>query len=95
MRLLPFFLFFASGCTMGPTSISTNPSGATVIVEGYGECVTPCSVLVDSPRNVTVAKAGFKKQQIILTPDQRRLTVDLELAAPTSDVAAGTLPPLN
>ncbi len=75
--------------------IETEPPGAIVKVEGFGECVSPCSIELDAPRRLTIAKAGFKKRVMEITPGDRRVRVDLELAAPSGDVVADDLPPLE
>lgn len=98
MRLLIVpALLAATGCvTFGSDAakIVTVPPGATVRVDGFGECETPCTVKVDQPRYVTIAKAGYKAQRIRISPDQSKVEVELELAAPTEDVDAQTLPDL-
>lgn len=77
------------------TVIETTPPGARVNVEGYGECVAPCSIEHDAPRRVTIAKVGFRKQTIVINPGDRRVRIDLELAAPSGEVVADDLPPLR
>lgn len=99
MRLLMTVpaLLAATGCvTFGSdaTKIVTVPPGATIRVEGFGECETPCTVKVDAPRYVTVAKAGYKAQRVRISPDQSKLEIKLELSAPTEEVDAQTLPDL-
>ena len=94
-----FALTTAACQTTGPNggklvAIETDPPGATVTVGGYGECETPCTVEVSGPQPATIAKAGFKKQDVTLSPDERRLRVTLEFAAPTEDVDATALPDL-
>jgi hypothetical protein len=49
---------------------------------------------LDAARNVTIAKAGYKAQSIIIRPDGRRVVVELELAAPTTDVEESEIPEL-
>lgn len=78
----------------GITKIVTNPPGATARVEGFGECETPCTVSLDAPRNVTIAKAGYLAKRIRLEPGHSKVTVDLELAAPTADVELTQMPEL-
>ncbi|MGF1544875.1 MAG: PEGA domain-containing protein [Parvularculaceae bacterium] len=84
----------ASSGGMKLTTIDSAPQGARVVVENFGECETPCVVQHDAPRRVTVAKAGFVRQDIVITPGQKRVTLALELAAPSGDVEASDLPTL-
>ena len=74
------------------TRIGSDPIGALVTVEGFGECVTPCTVEIDKPRNITIAKAGFDPQRLVLQPGKRKLNVTLQLSAPTTDVYSAELP---
>ena len=76
------------------TLINSDPAGAEVTIEGFGECVTPCRVEIDKPRAVKVAKAGYLAQNFQITPDKKRVDLKLELAAPTTDVDATALPEL-
>lgn len=91
---------FMAGCkTTGPNGgtivrIETTPPGATVTIPGDGACETPCTVEVNSPKAATIAKTGFKKQDVWFTPDNSRVQIDLEHAAPTTDVDAEDLPAL-
>ena len=80
----------------GPTIVQVNsePAGALVRVEGFGECETPCTVEVDKPRRAQVAKAGYNPKQIMLEPGKRKVTVTLELSAPTTGVDETELPEL-
>lgn len=80
--------------TRGVTLITSEPTGALVTVEGYGECETPCSVEADAVRSVTVAKAGFLPVRFDLVPGKKRVALKLELAAPTEGVDEGELPEL-
>lgn len=87
----------ASGClaTGGAArTITSTPSGATVTIDGYGECETPCTVKLDTYRRITVAKAGYKAQRFGIEPGRQPVVVILELAAPAGDVDAETLPDL-
>ncbi|HXI87569.1 MAG TPA: PEGA domain-containing protein [Parvularculaceae bacterium] len=77
------------------TRIETDPPGATVRVEGYGECISPCTIGLDGPRQIIIAKAGYKAQHLELTPGQSRVKFKLELAAPTTNVESTDLPPVN
>ena len=77
------------------TAFESNPTGALVKVEGYGECTTPCTIQHDGPRTIVIAKAGFKKQRFVVKPGARNVRVILELSAPTTGVDAGGLPPLE
>lgn len=95
--LLVFAAGFASSCmTILPdrTLVKTNPAGAVVTVEGFGECETPCRIKVDEPRTATVAKAGYEKKQIMLEPGRSTVSIDLKLAAPTEEVEKSDLPKL-
>ena len=95
--LFAAFAFAAlAGCASdGLTKIVTSPPGATVTVAGYGQCETPCTVQLDGVRDIIVAKAGYKKRELSIAPDQGRVALDLELAAPTTGVEADALPPLE
>lgn len=87
-----------AGCltTSGNISrISSNPPGATVSVNGLGECETPCTVELSQLRRVTVAKTGYKPFRFDLQPDGRDIAIELELAAPTEDVDAVALPDID
>ncbi|MEO0399154.1 MAG: PEGA domain-containing protein [Pseudomonadota bacterium] len=84
-----------SACANSMTKIVTTPPGATVTVAGYGQCETPCTVELDGARRITVAKAGYKRRDLVVGPDAGNVKLDLELAAPTQGVEAGELPPLN
>lgn len=74
--------------------VSTDPAGAIVRVEGFGECVAPCTIELDAPRNITIAKAGYTPQRFVLQPGKRRVNVILELSAPTTGVDETQLPDL-
>ncbi|MFQ5562856.1 MAG: PEGA domain-containing protein [Parvularculaceae bacterium] len=94
-----FAAMLASACETFPfasdtTLVESTPDGAVVTVEGFGQCETPCRVKLDTPRLTTVAKAGYEKKRFMLDPDRSKVTVVLELAAPTEDVEASELPDL-
>lgn len=76
------------------TLVSTAPSGAVVRVEGFGECVAPCTIELDAPRNITIAKAGYTPQRFVLEPGKRKVEIVLELSAPTTGVDETQLPDL-
>ncbi|MEK7264875.1 MAG: PEGA domain-containing protein [Pseudomonadota bacterium] len=76
------------------TTVTTTPAGARVTVEGFGECETPCTIEIDKPRNITIAKAGFDTQKFVLLPGRKKLDVVLKLSAPTTGVDAEELPEL-
>lgn len=82
----------SNGATL--TLVSTEPAGAVVQVEGFGECETPCTIEIDKPRNIIIAKAGYNPQRLVLQPGQRKLNVALELSAPTTEVDEAELPEL-
>lgn len=87
-------MLLLGGCaTFGAkqTEIVTEPAGAVVRVEGYGECTSPCVIAFDAPRAVTIAKAGYKSQRLELRPGKSRIVIPLELAAPTRPVEEGAL----
>ena len=75
--------------------IATTPPGATVNLEGFGECETPCSIKLQQKRRVTIAKAGYKPVRLNVPPNSRDISILLELAAPTDEVDATTLPDLD
>jgi hypothetical protein len=79
----------------GLREIRSDPPGALVTIEGYGECETPCTVRLDVNRNVTIAKAGYVTQRLTLTPKGPPLSVALELAAPAGDVDTQALPEIE
>ena len=77
------------------TKIVSDPAGAIVTVEGFGECDTPCTIALDAPRMVTVAKTGYKPQRFQIRPGKSRVDVTLELVAPTENVETNSLPELE
>lgn len=81
-----------SGTTL--TKVSSVPAGALVTVEGFGECETPCTIEIDKPRNITVARAGYEPQRFVLSLGQRTLKVELQLSAVSTGVDAAELPEL-
>lgn len=84
--------FGADGPTI--TLIETIPAGARVEVEGFGECESPCTVELDAPRNLTIAKAGYNPKRFVLTPGKKKVAITLELSAPTTGVDETELPEL-
>ena len=87
-----------SGClatSNGMRTINSEPPGALVTVQGFGQCETPCTVRLDDHRNITVAKAGYKARRFVLGPDGGEVNVELELAAPAGDVDSTALPDLD
>lgn len=74
--------------------VVTLPEGAVVRVEGFGECISPCTIALDAPRTVTIAKTGYKAQRIVVRPGERRVRVELDLAAPTTAVEESEIPEL-
>jgi len=76
------------------TTVTTTPAGALVTVEGFGGCETPCTVEIDKPRNITVAKAGYETQKHVLLPGRKKLELTLQLSAPTTGVDTEELPEL-
>jgi PEGA domain-containing protein len=99
MRLILILatVFFLNGCFVtsgGMRSFTSTPSGATVTIDGYGACETPCTVKLDGYRKVTVAKAGYKAQRFGVKPGGAPVNVILELAAPAGVVDSETLPDL-
>ncbi len=98
LKSLAAAALLASACatTNGPTItlIETDPPGALVQVEGFGECEAPCTIELDAPRNLTIAKAGYDAQRLTLEPGKKRLQIKLTLSAPTTDVEEITLPEL-
>ena len=76
------------------TTIESIPVGATVSIEGYGECETPCTIQHDVVRTIVVAKAGYLPQKFNVSPGAGKVRVRLELAAPTEGVDQQTLPDL-
>ena len=85
-------LSFGGGSSV--TTIESDPNGANVTVEGYGECNTPCTVGHDVDRMITVAKTGYKPQRFVIKPGSKRVRVELEQSASTEDVEATAMPEL-
>jgi len=76
------------------TMVETDPAGALVKVEGFGECEAPCTIELDAARNITIAKAGYNTQRFVLLPGKRKVAVVLQLSAPTTGVGKTELPDL-
>lgn len=75
--------------------ITSEPAGALVQIDGFGECETPCTVRLDALRQISVAKAGYKAQRFHVSPGGKGVHVILELAAPTKDIDTTQLPALE
>ena len=86
----------ACATVKGPqiTLVETEPSGALIRVEGFGECESPCRIELDAPRNLTIAKAGFDAERIVIEPGAKKVVVKLNLSAPTKEVEVDALPEL-
>lgn len=75
-------LFVLSSCAgMVATQnvpVSTNPSGAQVIVDGDPSCVTPCSVVLARTQDhlLTFQKAGYRQQDVTV---RRQHQTEMEL----------------
>lgn len=82
----------AEGLKTTMVTLSSTPAGALATVEGFGECETPCTIEIDKPRNVTVAKAGYDPQKITLQPGRKKVDLVLKLSAPTTGVDATEMP---
>ncbi len=96
--VLAFLSLLLPGCMLSSGNISeinTLPAGALVTVDGLGECETPCTLELEQPRKLTIAKAGYKSVRIILEPNGKDVSIDLELAAPTEEVDAISLPDIQ
>lgn len=76
------------------TLVSTTPPGALVRIPGFGECETPCTIEIDQPREILIAKAGFDPKRVTLTPGKKRVDIVLDLSAPTTGVDETALPDL-
>ncbi len=76
------------------TLVETDPPGALVQVEGFGECEAPCTIELDAPRRLTIAKAGYDAQRLTLSPGTKKLQVRLNLSAPTTAIEEEPLPEL-
>lgn len=101
MRILAALAFATLGAACATndgkprlTLVTTEPSGALVQIEGFGECVSPCTIEHDAPRNLTIAKAGYDAVRMTIKPGQKEARVTLMLAAPTTDVDETKLPDL-
>ena len=102
MRCLIFVFAIAgltSGCFGGGGGVKTiisSPNNALVTITGYGNCTTPCSIEVDVPREITVAKAGYLPRRFTLSSaSPNEIEIELPLAAPSSDVSTTSLPEIN
>lgn len=99
MRILLTILTAASltGCltTGGVREVQTDPPGARLVIENYGECETPCTVKLSRERKARIAKAGYVTREVMIGPGGGRLIFPLELAAATDNVDAETLPDLD
>lgn len=86
----------ACATTKGPqiVLVETEPSGAFVRVEGFGDCESPCRIEIDAPRNLTIGKAGYDAERIVIKPGDRTVRLKLKLAAPTTNVDQQALPEL-
>ena len=78
----------------GLTTITSTPEGATVRIDGFSDCETPCAIRLEFPADVTVAKAGYTAERFRINPGEKSVSVDLELAAPTEGVEETELPEL-
>lgn len=76
------------------TQVTTEPPGALVTIVGFGECESPCVIEHDAPREIVVAKAGFKPRTLTITGKTKSVELKLELAAPTEQVDERVLPDL-
>lgn len=76
-------------------SLQTDPPGALVVIEGAGQCETPCTIKLDGPQKARIAKAGFVTQYLTLSPGKKEIIVPLELAAASDDVDTTELPELD
>ncbi|MEZ5892203.1 MAG: PEGA domain-containing protein [Parvularculaceae bacterium] len=101
MRLVVVLAAFAlSGCmTIGggasTRNIITEPPGALVTFENGATCETPCTVKLDKPQKIRVAKAGFVSTSVVISPGGGAVKVPLELAAASEGVDTEALPELN
>lgn len=95
-----FAATLASGCQtlglFGPsvTTIESTPSQAQVVVEGYGDCETPCTIEHDADRIVRIAKTGYKPQRFVIKPGAGTVSVALEEVAQTTGVESTSMPEL-
>ena len=77
-------------------NVQSDPPGALVVIDGAGQCETPCTVKIDSPKKARVSKAGFVTQYVTLSPGGKgNVVIPLELAAASDDVDATELPDLD
>ncbi len=90
------FSVAACATTKGPqiVEVQTDPAGALVRVEGFGDCESPCRIEIDAPRNLTIAKAGYDAERIVIKPGDKTVRLKLKLAAPTTTVDQQALPEL-
>ncbi len=48
-------------------SVRSDPPGASVSIDGFRECVTPCRTLVDrKPHELTIAKSGYAQENLLV-----------------------------
>ena len=77
-------------------NLQTEPPGALVVIDGAGQCETPCTIKLDGPKKARIAKAGFVTQYVTLNPSRKKqVVVPLELAAASEDVDRTELPELE
>lgn len=86
-----------TGClTSGATrTIIVDPPDATITVDGFGECASPCTVKLDQRRTIRIARIGYLPQKFDIAPGNDPVFVTLELAAPSQDVDETELPQLD
>lgn len=76
------------------TLVSTTPPDARVQIIGFGECQSPCTVEIDQPRDIVIAKAGYNPVRMTLQPGKKSVDVTLQLSAPSTGVDEDALPDL-
>lgn len=89
--------FGLSGCLTGGATreIVVDPADALIVIEGFGECASPCVVKLDSKRTVRVARVGYTPQKFDILPGGDPVFVTLSLAAPSTEVDSTSLPELE
>ena len=72
---------------IGPLTLVSDPSGASVRLSDGRDCQTPCTVPLTTPVTATVAKAGYLPATVTLSPAQRgEVSVSLRPAGRAADV---------
>ncbi|WP_306249550.1 hypothetical protein [Parvularcula sp. IMCC14364] len=96
-KIVPLMcLLLFAGCETTTVDYLTVASYPEEVLLKFGDgttCTTPCPLYVQENLTMTVAKAGYIAQEWTLLEGQTGfLQIELELAAPTSEVEETALP---